>query len=423
MSEKFDKKTFVSKRIERAVKNNPGVSRIWVWSNALNEYSLPPRGRPYIASHKVKGKVAFTTLQDAQCWMREIPVNTDPKVTTSGSSAEITFNEVIGLYKKEYFPTLNESTQGVYDHLLGKYFEPLKPVKMSDFTASTVDSWIEYLKELPRKSIRSAFKKEFNLLSGLLKLYSDYDDDFENPIKPRHRRNIKLQTVQKPKDKFMTEEQFLSFKSALVGGLDGELFAAIATVQFYQALRIGEVMAISWDDLKFDAAVPSRSVLTVSKSIYFPRSNMPPRLRDGFKNSKTNEGSKALVLFKETYEVLQELKNDSQNGLIFQKGSDLWTFRQITYRYEQALKKAALPFKGTHFMRHGGASLVYNKSAGDLSLVSMVLGNKSLKSTTVYAHRAPEALVSFANKGWENGMATPQIPTNEQFKAKNEDKG
>jgi site-specific recombinase XerD len=60
---------------------------------------------------------------------------------------------------------------------------------------------------------------------------------------------------------------------------------------------------------------------------------------------------------------------------------------------------AGLNYSGTHVMRHGGCSSLYNKT-GDLSLAQMHLGNKDVKSVVRYAHRSPQALNNVVSKLW-----------------------
>ncbi len=52
-------------------------------------------------------------------------------------------------------------------------------------------------------------------------------------------------------------------------------------------------------------------------------------------------------------------------------------------------------------MRHGGCNVVFNQT-GDLTIAQQHLGNKSLDTTKVYAHRSNQALSQVAKEMWKN---------------------
>lgn len=274
---------------------------------------------------------------------------------------------------------------------------------ISEITPFVIDDWINWLKDLDLTNRRASFKHEYDLLSGILKFYSGYDDDFKSPLKRRHRQNIILRDSGTVKGKFISEEEFLKFRENLLSLPDGKTFAAMATVQFYQSLRISEVSAICWEDLKIVPDNLSRTTIHISRSVFFSRKKgAKPEIQNSFKNSKGNNGIKVLPLLKESYDVLFSLKEaNAKHGLVFlDQNKELFSYRQIQHAYDSAFKMAELPFRATHIMRHGGASYVYNKTNGDLSMVQAMTGNRDYKSALVYAHRNPLAIQAFAEKDW-----------------------
>ena len=213
---------------------------------------------------------------------------------------------------------------------------------ISEVTPVIIDDWIDYLKDLPRTDRRKTFEHEFNLLSGILKFYAEFDDSFKNPIRPRHRKNIRVQSYSGVQNKHLNPEDFLKFHSELLKGKNGDLFGTMARVQFFQALRVSEVAALHWEDIKWNNNQAGRSEIHVSKSVFFSRSkNQEPSLQNSFKNSRSNNGLKVAPLLKDSYEALvQYRKKNETQGLIFLLNGKLLTYRQIQNAYDSAFKRS-----------------------------------------------------------------------------------
>lgn len=68
------------------------------------------------------------------------------------------------------------------------------------------------------------------------------------------------------------------------------------------------------------------------------------------------------------------------------------TYRQIVYRYDQALKAAELPFTGTHLLRHASLSEHYD-TCKDILATAKVAGHSDLRATERYAKARDEQVV------------------------------
>ena len=105
-------------------------------------------------------------------------------------------------------------------------------------------------------------------------------------------------------------------------------------------------------------------------------------------------------MFPETFEVLSQLHRPGATGLIFHVDGKHLEYRAIQSAYDRAFKRVALPYRGTHIMRHGGCQRVYNQEGCDLAVAQQLLGNSDLKSTLVYAKRNASALTEVAQRHW-----------------------
>jgi len=257
--------------------------------------------------------------------------------------------------------------------------------------------------ETYQSRMRKSFLHELTLLGVILRYYSEYHDDpeFRYPIKRRHREDAELRVSEHDKPKDLSVDEFIRFREALASGLYGEVMAALATVQYFQALRISEAAALHWEDVHLNFRVPEESRIRISRHIEFSRKRgLSSKIAPGFKNSHATGGMKELPLFPAAYSALRELFYVGAKGLVFQSPEEtFFEYRQIQRAYNIAFKKAGLPYRSTHVMRHGGCRAVYNET-GDLGLAAQILGNVSPDTVNVYAKRHKSALTNYAKTKW-----------------------
>lgn len=317
------------------------------------------------------------------------------------------FKDVIEEWKRRSFPRIKLSTRISYENLLWLFFGSLKDCTIHEITPQRIDAWLDELKNpedwVMQAKMRTTFKNELKLLATILNYYGDYHDedtDFKFPIKDRHRKAVKLnRTKARPKD--LKEEEFVLFRETLrtLNG-HGEMMAVLATVQYYQALRISEAAALHWEDVSLDPKSPSSSRIKVARLVVWPRKKeLTSHVQNGFKNAGSNDGVKEQPMFPETFEALSKMQFEGAKGLIFQMEGSHLEYRAIQSAFDRAFNKANLPYRGTHVMRHGGCRRVYNEG-GDLAVAQQLLGNSDLKSTLVYAKRSASALTEVAQKHW-----------------------
>jgi len=69
-------------------------------------------------------------------------------------------------------------------------------------------------------------------------------------------------------------------------------------------------------------------------------------------------------------QVLQEwkLRSGVRSGLLFKIDGQIITYRQIQYKYDHALKRAKLPFRATHILRHASLAEAYSTTSNILAV-------------------------------------------------------
>jgi integrase len=427
MKEKLNLKIYQGKeRLFIAVPQSPRISRLWIWDEKHKEYRVPENQKSYQArkwevnsrGERKRTYRCFFTLEEARSWQQGVPKK-EEAIKKGGPL----FREVVSLWKKRTFPSIEVSTQISYERLLRLYFGKLMDLTLYELTPEAVDHWLDDLKDesswTMQSKKRTTFKNELKLLNTILNFAVDClgeREDFRFPIRNRHRKSIRLnRKVFRSKD--IKEAEFLKFRETLLTlYLDenlkekGRTLWALSTVQYYQALRISEAAALFWEDVYLDLENPKNSRIKVNKAVFWPRvAKMKSFIKPGFKNDKSSGGVKELPLFPESFHALKALSESKKTQLIFQWEGRHLEYREIQSAYDRAFKKLGLSYRGTHIMRHGGCRRVYNEEGGDLAVAQQLLGNSDLKSTLVYAKRSASALTEVAEKQWrekENTLET-----------------
>jgi integrase len=427
MTSKFDPKIYAGKaRVYLPVPGAQGILKVWRWLADKGEYAAPIRGGRYVA-RRWEGKPGggrsrttayFETLDEARAWRsNHSPDSTvDLLPTTMGSfgispAKELgpTLSEVLVEFRKRHYPKLARGSVVNYEQQFGLHFGALLALRVNDVTPSVVDNWLDGLKAARdlsyRPVLRKSFEKELALLATLLRFYDEYWDDkaFKLPIKKRHRENAQVVRNVGKKERTLSYSDFLTVREAALNTKYGTTIFTLMTVQFRQALRIGEVAALHWEDVVMDFREPSRSVIRVCRHVDWARKRADhSMIVDGLKNSAAAGLSKELPMFPETFEALKRIFVVGGRGLVFKNDREtFFEYRSLQHAYETAFKRAGLPYGGTHNFRHGGCQLVYDRTGGDQALAGQLLGNEDSDTVKVYARRSKTALREAAQREWD----------------------
>lgn len=162
----------------------------------------------------------------------------------------------------------------------------------------------------------------------------------------------------------------------LLDAVSGDRFECAFYVLALTGLRIGECLALRFEDVNLEAGT-----ITVSGTLHHGECTAP----------KTRSSRRTLTLPKRALQALVRLceVNGDQSGYLFATGSgkpvDVSNFYRYTWR--PALRRAGLPERLTpHQLRHGAASLLLNQNI-PVPVVSRYLGHANPGITMkVYAH-------------------------------------
>ena len=312
---------------------------------------------------------------------------TDQYKKNQASGVNMKLTEVWEWFSKYYAPNyLRESTQETMRNIVEtKILPEIGHIKLGDFSSNRITAFlydVAIYKDKDGKPIKPTqyykdsytqliFSKLHTLFDVAVKQGWIKDNPCTNAIKPKRNKTQKLPPfeIDQIKDLLKRSENF-------------DTYNAVIHFQLYTDMRIGETLALTWDDIDFD-----KRTININKTINYVRGEFkvgPP---------KTENSYRILGMNNTVYHLLQQVKEEQDKMKIALK--DVWqdlnlVFTQDTGGYIQkaninnrlsSLKKGTnYEYITVHSLRHANATLLLMNGV-DLKIVSAHLGHNDIQTT------------------------------------------
>ena len=159
----------------------------------------------------------------------------------------------------------------------------------------------------------------------------------------------------------------------------------------YTGLRIGELLALTWDDIDF-----VKGMLSVTKTCH--DGNVDGKHCIIIDTPKTETSRRNIPLSKPLLTLLKEWKKESKSIYVVSDKNASVFVRSYQRTFELLLKKLDIPHKGFHALRHTFATRAI-ECGMDVKSLSEILGHKNATITlNRYAHSLWEHKSEMMNK-------------------------
>lgn len=156
----------------------------------------------------------------------------------------------------------------------------------------------------------------------------------------------------------------------------------------YMGLRIGELLALTWDDINFISGF-----ISVNKTCYDGKNNC--RL---IFEPKTKSSKRIIPIPKQLIPILKLKKQKSKSKYVIEENGKMVTIRSYQRSFALLLKKLNIEHRGFHSLRHTFATRAL-ESGMDVKTLSEILGHKNATITlNRYAHSLMEHKQEMMNR-------------------------
>ena len=304
--------------------------------------------------------------------------------TIIAANLDLKFSDVFARYKTERLPKLRKTSQqsmaSRFDHFESS---PLMGIRIADFRATTIDSWLEWLKSNPtaKNLNRDSFKSELKYLAVILNWYRNYyDERFIVPIVKRHHENCYFKDVpQRRPDYYIRPDEAIKWLTHLRDRQANPVFFKLASFMLSTGVRLGEACGLMWDCVD----VP-RGEIRITRTVAWDHSTKEPYLVEKAKNT---ESIRLLPLPQALIKLLSEMRAKTNLDLpVFHRPDGRFlSDNSIRKVFNRAFKACGLPWTATHICRHTHATISLIANDGNLSVVQSILGHTDQRITQGYA--------------------------------------
>ena len=189
--------------------------------------------------------------------------------------------------------------------------------------------------------------------------------------------------LKRPKLKEKTVECFSlieqkQIEQAILNGKKDKMYGILLCL--YSGLRIGELIAMQWNDIDF-----VKGILTVSKSCHDSKGGLI------IDEPKTVNSRRLIPLPKQLLPILKSIKKKSDSPFVVSANGKPVSVRSYQRSFELLLKKLKIPHKGFHSLRHTFATRAL-ECGMDVKTLSEILGHKN---PTVTLNRYTHSLMEY----------------------------
>lgn len=163
-------------------------------------------------------------------------------------------------------------------------------------------------------------------------------------------------------------------------------------LSLYSGLRIGELLALKWEDIDF-----TNDILSVTKSCHDTYSD--GKYVKYIDSPKTPSSKRKIPLPKQLVPYLKALKKSNVSGFLIEgKGGKAISVRSYENTFKVVMQRLDLPYTGFHCLRHTFATRAL-ECGMDVKTLSEILGHKNAAITlNCYTHSMPEHKSAMMNK-------------------------
>lgn len=302
------------------------------------------------------------------------------------------FKDWLDLWTSKYIKhSVKLRTFNIYCELIEKHIKPvLGDLELENLTPQVLQDFV--LEKLEKGNLKTGGKLANNtviVMTNVVKQAIEEANNLEITTKNSTKKiKMPLQEEQKV-TAFEKWEQDKLEKYCLTCSKSNYIGIVIC---LYSGLRIGELLALTWDDIDF-----GNNYLTISKTAYQGKVNN--KIGIIVDTPKTKNSNRVIPLPKQLIEILKKIKKTSSSKYVIStRYNTMVGTRSYQKTFERLLYKLEIPYRNFHSLRHTFATRALEFGM-DVKTVSEILGHKNPMITlSRYTHSLMSYKTEMMNK-------------------------
>lgn len=346
---------------------------------------------------------------------------------------KITLGEWLDIWLNTYKKGARPTTRGTYEYIIRVHLKPtlggellrqLQPHQLQKFFNELLENG-RVQKEKPTAAEKKKRKKEQppglsratveKIRTTVKAALSQAVEDgllLKNPAKST---KLPEETEKKEVVPFTSEEA-----EKFLNSIKGHRQFAAYYIDLFAGLRRGETLGLMWDDIDFEG-----KTLKIVRELVSVKDEKTKKYCLIFQPPKTPKSQRTIPMTGDMIKVLKAHKAKQNEERLFfgaayhnenlvfcsEDGKRIWP-RHFNRQYTILLKKAGIPHKKPHTMRHTCASLLLD-AGEELKVVQEILGHSRIGTTAdIYSHLTEKSIEKSLDK--MSTMIKVDLPENSQ---------
>lgn len=325
----------------------------------------------------VYGAVYGLTYREAKEKRQQL--NLSPPSARSGK----TFRELLSIWLEDNRVRLKPSTIYRYQYLIDTHIAPeLGQLPLERLNAPQINTFLAKKRTGGRRSgggLSASYVKSITLVIGSALRFGA-----EQGLCPFIGSQINKPAVTPKELPVLTPEQQRLLETALAVNMDGTKLGI--AISLYTGLRIGEVCALTWEDIDLRAAVlhVRHTVVRVRAE---PTANEKTRLL--IDAPKTKASLRSIPVCSVLLKILRTYPRGASKYVVSQEAGFV-SPRTFDYRFKRVLRESGLPPINYHALRHTFATRCIEAGVDVKSLSEMLGHANSAVTLNTYVHSSME---------------------------------
>ena len=277
---------------------------------------------------------------------------------------------------------LKGATLQKYHNLIETQIKPcIGDKKLSELTELEINKFLLSKMENGRLDGTGGLAPSY-IRSILLVVNSVLNYATEKEIRPPMRMKILKPQVEKRPPVILSLEEQKRLEKAVQSTFSGGNAAILLALK--TGMRIGEICALSWEDVDFDAAF-IRVCHTIAR-VRTDKNDDSVKTKLIIDSPKTQSSRREIPLTSSLKNYLLELKKHSSSPYVISSDENFISPRTLEYRYHRILKENGITSVNFHALRHTFATRCIESDV-DVKSLSEILGHANVNITlNTYVH-------------------------------------